>query len=108
MIIDERYADILNTLKNRLHIVDEENDTHLYNLLMSSFFNLKKRCGIFDLVENLQGQELVFERVRYAYNDKLEFFEENFKLDLNNFAFELGVFSRKDRTDETTESESNL
>lgn len=38
--------------------------------------------------ESLRGAELVYERTRYAYNDLLEFFHENFISQITSFALE--------------------
>ncbi|WMZ87255.1 hypothetical protein QS429_05400 [Staphylococcus pseudintermedius] len=38
--------------------------------------------------KNKRGAELVYERTRYAYNDSLEFFHENFLGQITSFALE--------------------
>lgn len=52
-----------------------------------SFEDIKSKCGEFDIEKNLLGRELVYERTRYVFNDKLEEFHNNFYLALFNFKF---------------------
>ncbi|WP_072520361.1 hypothetical protein [Gemella massiliensis] len=82
--------DLLKKLKDRLHILHGDEDEQLKQLLSSSIFSLKIQCGNFDVETNLLAQELVFERVRYAYNDSLEYFDKNFRTQIINLALTLG------------------
>lgn len=68
---------VLKEFKERMKIYHKSEDENLKRLLSSSYFALKNTCGLFEL-SNEQGKELVFERTRYAYNDSLEFFADNF------------------------------
>jgi hypothetical protein len=70
--------DILQELKDRLHISHSSEDENLKRLLSFSITDLLAKCGDFDISVNEKAKELVFERTRYAYNDALEFFDENF------------------------------
>lgn len=70
--------DVLEKLKSRLHIVNSESDRNLEEMIEASIVKLQNTCGDFNIQENAQARELVFERVRYAYNDVLEHFEKNF------------------------------
>jgi hypothetical protein len=38
---------------------------------------------------DIRGKELVFERTRYAYNDALEFFEDNFLSEITSLGISL-------------------
>ncbi len=64
-------------MKRRLKIFHDGEDDHIESLLEDSFHDLSERCG-FDDLSDVRAKELVFERTRYAYNDSLEFFHENF------------------------------
>lgn len=71
--------DNLNDFKNRMKIFgDFENDA-LIALLANSFKRIASLIGKYDPEDNLNFVELVFERSRYAYNDSLEYFEDNFQ-----------------------------
>ena len=71
-----------------MRISHSSEDKHLGKLLGASFKAIKSQCGTFTLEDSERGRELVFERSRYAYNDYLEFFEDNFLSMINGFAFE--------------------
>jgi len=76
-----------------MHISHNSEDSNLHRLLSSSYADIKAKCGNFDITGNtendLRGKELVFERARYAYNDALEYFDNNFLSQLNSFALSL-------------------
>lgn len=69
---------LVDDLKARLHISHGSEDGNLERLLSSSLRYVERNCGVFDIHSHEEAQELVLERARYAYNDSLEFFEENF------------------------------
>ena len=50
-----------------------------------SYEDIKAKCGDFDMEQSSLGRELVYERTRYVFNDKLEEFHNNFYLVLFNF-----------------------
>ncbi|MHB7915055.1 hypothetical protein ACYCKW_06230 [Staphylococcus haemolyticus] len=64
--------------KNRNRIFYNFEDERIKNDLEMSFEDIKSKCGEFDIEENLLGRELVYERTRYVFNDKLEEFHNNF------------------------------
>ena len=70
--------EILQEFKERLHVTHSTEDDNLMRLLSFSVVDLTSKCGDFDIETNEKARELVFERTRYAYNDALEFFDENF------------------------------
>jgi hypothetical protein len=51
-------------------------------LLSFSISAIKSSCGEFDINgekdTDQRAKELIFERTRYAYNDALEYFDDNF------------------------------
>lgn len=70
--------DLLKQFKDKLHILHDDEDDNLKRLLSFSYEILCEKCGFFDIDNNEQGKSLVFERARYEYNDKLEYFDTNF------------------------------
>ncbi|WP_204955729.1 hypothetical protein [Metabacillus crassostreae] len=63
-------------------------DANLKRILSASVANLKRSCGDYDMNTNESFKELVFERSRYAYNDALEFFNDNFLSEINSLAID--------------------
>ena len=80
-------------IKNRLKIFHTYEDVHLKQLLEQAYASIVIQCGYFDIQESEQGAELVFERVRYAYNDALEYFDENFETMITQFSLENKVYN---------------
>ncbi|PCF80179.1 hypothetical protein B4W74_00580 [Staphylococcus intermedius] len=75
-------------MKRRLKIFHSFEDGHIKSLLEQSYEDIKHRCQEFDMEKNKRGSELVYERTRYAYNDSLEFFHDNFLAQITSFALE--------------------
>lgn len=73
---------ILEEFKDRMKLGDDE-DENLRRMLSASNKKLL-RLGKFDINIDENFKELVFERTRYAYNDSLEFFTENFRTEIND------------------------
>jgi len=69
---------VLEEFKKRMHIYHKGEDDNLKQLLSFSYAFVKSKIGAFDIEENTKAKELIFERTRYAYNDALEYFEDNF------------------------------
>lgn len=69
---------MLQEFKDRMHISHSSEDKNLELLLKNSAAALKRMVGDYDIHTNYEVKELVFERARYAYNDSLEYFQENF------------------------------
>lgn len=78
----------VNEMKRRLKIFHTFEDEHIKSLLEQSFEDIQFRCQEFVIGENIRGTELVYERTRYAYNDTLEYFHENFLSQITSFALE--------------------
>jgi hypothetical protein len=81
--------EIIEEFKERMRITHSAEDSNLERLLSFSYVRIKEMCGEFDIAINKTGKELVFERTRYAYNDAIEFFNDNFLSEINSFAFSL-------------------
>lgn len=80
--------DVLQEFKESMKISHSSEDDDLRRKLSSSLVALNESCGDFDM-EDEMGKELVFNRARYAYNDSLEFFSDNFLTEINNLAIRL-------------------
>ncbi len=79
----------LKEVKDRLHITHDSEDENLKRLISASHAAIKGSCGEFELDAEELGKELVYERVRYAYNDAVEYFEDNFLSQIVAFNFHL-------------------
>ncbi len=84
MITDE----LLKQFKERMHIFHKGEDDNLKELLSFSVSFVESKIGEFDIEENLKAKELVFERTRYAYNDAVEYFEDNFLSEIISLSLE--------------------
>lgn len=84
-------AEILEEFKERMHITHSSEDDNLKRLLSFSVSAIKQSCGDFDIKENERAKELVFERSRYAYNDALEYFNDNFLSELNSLGLSIAI-----------------
>lgn len=83
MITDEHVA----VMKGRLKIFHSFEDKHIKFLLEESYNDIVNKCKPFDM-SNTQGASLVYERTRYAYNDALEYFDDNFLHRITSFALD--------------------
>lgn len=88
---------LLETFKKRMRIFHDSEDDNLVFILKSSEEAIRQQTGIVD-VGSVSFQDLVIERSRYAYNDQVEFFYENFQNDILRVSFQ------NYETEETDES----
>lgn len=79
----------LEKFKKRMHIFHSTEDEALLGILETSKDDIISICGTFDVSSNKRGLELIFERSRYAYNDSLEFFYDNFQEPIMNLSIDL-------------------
>lgn len=87
---------MLEDLKNYLNITweDEDIDKKLNNLIEESERSLNSIFGVdIDYSDNLEARELLFNRIRYAYNNALEYFETNFSKEILRISLLEGVNS---------------
>lgn len=75
--------EVLQEFKERMHLGDEE-DENLIRILSASNKSLMRICGDYDINQDEEFKELVFERARYVYNDALEYFQTNFLTQIND------------------------
>lgn len=78
---------LLPLFKERMRIFHKEEDDNLTRMLESSVRAIGRLTGSEDY-ERSDVREMVLERTRYAYNDQVEFFYENFKSDLLGMALD--------------------
>ncbi|PEW58184.1 hypothetical protein CN448_31535 [Bacillus cereus] len=78
---------ILQEFKERMRLGNEE-DENLKRILSTSNKALLRVCGDYDLNNNEEFKELVFERSRYVYNDALEYFDKNFLSQINSLSID--------------------
>lgn len=79
---------LVEEFKKRMHIFHKGEDDNLKQLLSFSISFVESKIGEFDIEENKKAKELVFERSRYAYNDALEYFEDNFLSEILSLSIE--------------------
>ena len=93
--------ELLQEFKDRMHISHNE-DNNLKQLLSFSITRIKASCGDFNIYgekeTDISAKELVFERTRYAYNDAIEYFEDNFLSDITSLGLAI-AFAKEDDTD---------
>lgn len=82
-------TDMVEEFKDRMHISHSGEDNNLKRMLSFSISALQETCGRFDIEESQLAKELVFERTRYAYNDAVEYFEDNFLSQINGLGLSL-------------------
>lgn len=78
--------EILIEFKERMRIEGHVENVNLERILSASLVALKRACGDYDIQTDESFKELVFERSRYAYNDALEYFNNNFISEINSLA----------------------
>lgn len=76
-MMNEITVELLAEFKERMKLNDDE-DKNLTRILKASIEDLVDKCGRYDLHTSERFKELVFERSRYAYNDAIEYFNDNF------------------------------
>lgn len=89
-ITDQNVADF----KARMHITHKAEDLYLKQLLEQSAAYVCDIAGLTEL--NDPATELVFERARYAYNDKLSDFDNDFQSPMLNLSLASHTFEEVD------------
>ncbi len=70
---------LLYKVKEKLRIIGDDQDHMLLDLIGRSEAAINEIMGVeLNYEEPGEAQELLLERVRYDYNNALEYFEENF------------------------------
>ncbi|HCY9598616.1 TPA: phage head-tail adapter protein [Staphylococcus aureus] len=81
--------ELVQDFKDMEKIDHTSEDIYIEKLLKRSYEKLQRDYGKFDIDKNLIGRELVLNRARYAYQDLLEYFNENYRVDLIDFGISL-------------------
>lgn len=92
-------SDHVEEFKNRNRIFYDIEDDRIESDLKMSYEDIKSKCGDFDM-NNAIGRELVYERTRYVFNDKLEEFHNNFLSNIIQFQIENMEVSDNGTTEE--------
>ncbi|MEK4169367.1 hypothetical protein NST64_08485 [Staphylococcus sp. FSL W8-1268] len=92
-------SDHVEEFKNRNRIFYDIEDDRIESDLKMSYEDIKSKCGDFDM-NNAIGRELVYERTRYVFNDKLEEFHNNFLPNIVQFQIENMEVSDNGTTEE--------
>lgn len=91
--MEELTSDLLEEFKERMHISHSSEDDNLKRLLSFSISAINSSCGVFNIngekETDQRAKELVFERTRYAYNDALEYFDDNFLSQITSLGLSL-------------------
>lgn len=91
---------LIEEFKNRNHITHSFEDGTIEKMLSFSMQYVRTRCGDFEIDseedEDMLATELVLERTRYAYNEALEYFEDNFLSEITA----LGIMKSGDSDEE--------
>lgn len=100
--MNEITTELLVEFKERMKLSDDE-DENLTRILKASIEDLIDKCGQYDVHTSERFKELVFERSRYAYNDAIEYFNDNFLSQITTLGLSmaLSTLSVEGATDET-------
>ena len=93
---------LVEEFKNRMKISHDIEDKELQDSLSFSIAYVEDKCGTFDIEgetnTDKRAKELVLERSRYAYNEALEYFEDNFLSAILSLSVEMaGVDDAEER-----------
>ncbi len=74
--------DLIDEFKSYEKLDDyTSDDENIKKMLERSYEAIKHQCGEFTF-DNELGKDLVFSRTRYAYQDLLEYFNDNYREDI--------------------------
>lgn len=83
---------MLQEIKNYLKITWDDDDEHLANLIARGQTKLQELAGAeLDFDSEGLARSLLFDYVRYAYNNASEYFEENFHHEILRLQLMAGV-----------------
>ena len=91
MIKSEVTADYLEELKSALHVRHNHDDENLKNLIRRGHVRIQSYCGDFPL-DNELGRDLVYEYVRFVYNNQGEWFYQSYHAELITLQLSLMEF----------------
>lgn len=88
MIYEDVPLEVIDEAKKRLHILHSRDDENLRYLLSNAHVTIQAWCGEFSF-DLQQGRELIYEYVRFAYNNQTEWFYSSFHPQLVTLSMEL-------------------
>lgn len=80
---------LVEEVKEYLHIVNNDDDTNLHNLIKRGYATIESMCGVFDLEKDVEGRSLVIEWVRFHWLGAGEHFEDSYQCRIDSFAWKL-------------------
>jgi hypothetical protein len=85
-------GEMLNEVKSYLGITWLDEDSDIQNMIDRGKSRLEGLAGVtLDFTVEGLARELLFEYCRYAYNNAIEFFEENFQREILRLQLQIGV-----------------
>ncbi|MGY3766941.1 phage gp6-like head-tail connector protein [Vagococcus vulneris] len=87
--------ELVKEFKERMKIFHDSENAEIERSLLASRASIKRMIGSDDITIP-EIKELVIERSRYAYNDSLEFFEENFQSNIIGVMLEVAIENEDD------------
>lgn len=102
--MNEITEELLAEFKERMKLSDDE-DLNLTRILKASVEDLIDKCGAYDVHASERFKELVFERSRYAYNDAIEYFNDNFLSQITTLALSKALSTSSTVEDNADEEE---
>lgn len=95
--------EVLEELKERLRILDNDEDVLLNNILLQGQEELNTLAGVeLNFEEKGQARTLLFEYCRYVYNNATEYFEENFASQILRLQLDVAVKEYEETKNEGT------
>ena len=95
--MDNVSSELLEKFKRRMHFSHSSEDDNLKELLSLSIEAITDMIGPnVDIDNNAGARTLVIERTRYAYNDSLEFFLENFSKEISTVQLKYALAEQKE------------
>ena len=83
---------MINELKERLRILDNDEDRLLENIILQGEEELNALTGVeLDYEKKGPARSLLLEYCRYAYNNALEYFESNFSKEIIRLQLSVAV-----------------
>lgn len=87
---------MLEKVKEALRITWDEEDTRLAEMIERAKADLNDLVGTeLDYSQPSPAQTLILNRVRYDYNNAIEYFEENFQAEIIRLQLQIGVQEMK-------------
>lgn len=94
---------MLTELKERLRILDTDEDSLLKNIILQGQEELNALVGTeLDFEKKGPARSLLLEYCRYVYNNATEYFEENFQKEIVRLQLSVAVMKNEETENATT------